>query len=146
MTNANQQVLTLAQQGLSAQEIAENLGYETNEVLVVLEQNSGKLKNFEDNNVASQLIGTEFERCLPSIIQNMTALALCADDEAVRFRASSYILDQQQGLKKPSKTNVSNTYNIVQLSENIKQARARVMNRAVECGIEPPANLSLVSI
>lgn len=146
MTNANQQILTLAKQGFTAQEIVENYGYELDQVVLVLEQNVAVLKNKEDNDKAIKLIDKEFGDCLPIILSNMKMLALTSDDPRVRFQATSFIIEQQCGMKRPAKGSVNNTFNIVQLSENIKRARAAVSNRAAECGIEPPVNMSLVSI
>ncbi len=122
MSLDNRQILELARQGLSAQEIADALGYDVEAVSFVL---------VNDREVSSKIEKADTNK-LEAEFQSLEELALATlksvmvDDEAkasTRLNAATYVIDQRLGLKAPKTLNM--TFNIVEFNDRLREVKRR---------------------
>ncbi len=122
MSLDNRQILELARQGLSAQEIADALGYDVEAVSFVL---------VNDREVASKIERADTNK-LEAEFQSLEDLAIGAIREVLtdsdvkastKMNAAAYVLDQRLGLKAPKTLNM--TFNIVEFNDRLREVKRR---------------------
>lgn len=109
----NTQIIKLARDGLSPEEIAESLGYDPTAVTMVLQDFPETAKNVED----------KLEKAEDLAISVMTELMLDSKVDAVRQRAAAYILDTRMGLKRHQSSGAKININV--LNVLFEKARRR---------------------
>lgn len=133
MNTATKQILQLAQNGLEASEIAGALGFEVSSVEVILgcdgavnkelvEERKTSVDTKRDNSIAK--LDQEFEERQSRALTVLDELLERSDNDIVRFKCATYILDQRLGLKVPVKSNTYNTFNVLEINETLSKARA----------------------
>ena len=116
---SSHQVVRLAKEGFSVEEIVEDLGYERENVELILAGN----KKAKDTPLAKK-----FEELEDTALDVVRVALQTGTANAAALKAAFYVLDQRQGLKTPhGTTNV----NISDFNLRLEKAR-EVMNKAIE--------------
>lgn len=130
MTDANTQILTLAKHGLSAEEISEQLGYDADNVMVVLSQAPSLLRTAAAASLESegtpaegsnQDLENRFAKLQSRALDVLATLLDYSNDNHLQMKIAMYITDQRLGLKKAPRA--STTFNIVQIENHMKRVR-----------------------
>ena len=117
---SSHQIISLAKEGFTVDEISEDLGYNKENVELIL---TGRER--AKNSTLSQKF-VELEDTALDVVR--TALHTGTADNAA-LKAAFYVLDQRQGLKQPvGRTEV----NITDFNVRLEKAR-EVMKKAIEC-------------
>lgn len=129
MAPANCQVVTAYEEcGMSAEEIAEDLGFEIEAVKMILLQHS---QQFSDKALSKNPLTKELEVRDEQLFSQRdvkvacgTIKELCASSEvdSVRFKAAEFIINEAKG-RNDLKALKENKFNIVMISETMRQAR-----------------------
>lgn len=133
MAPANQQIVTAYEEcGMSPEDIAQDLGYSLEAVKMVLLQHSqefsdkalsvanGKRAEAESE-AADEPVFTKADLAIAKA--TIKALAAGAEAEAVRYRASEFIINEVKG-RNDLKALHNNNFNVVMIQEAMTKARA----------------------
>lgn len=135
MSNSNQELVELYNQGLSVTEISEETGYDIAAIKAVLLQCCHKFR--EDCHLASGasansnsssdersnsdlLITKEEDR---EIVQALKRVAFEADNELVRFRALTYLHDEHKGRNDKDDTSRGLNMNILVFNRALRESK-----------------------
>lgn len=126
MTASNAQILALAQQGLSAVEIAESLGYQTQVVELVLTGDSEVKRELEKSQarVEANTISDGLKRLETLSLKTAEEIIKYSDNDSVRAQMVRYVFDAALGLKKAPE--IKNTINITELNIRLEKMRDRL--------------------
>lgn len=123
MTADNRQIIQLAKQGMTADEIAMSLGYTVETVNIVLLQDN-KLSAKVDA-AAKNKLEEEFKGMEEMAVQGFKLALMGAEMPTSQIAAIKYVLDQRFGLKQPKVNNVLNVISADSFNAMILQARER---------------------
>lgn len=131
------------QEGMTPEEIADDLDLELESVKAGLTQVSSKYRRDcgkEPAEIVDSLNFTNDQLLAVNEIIFQTALAAEHSDGSIdwktRLAAAQYIRDDKKGRKEPAKLPLGNTFNILQFNEQIADARQRVKQLKEENAIE----------
>lgn len=132
MAPANCQIVTAYEQcGMSAEDIAADLGFEVEAVKMILLQHS---QQFSDKALSKNPITKELEVRDAELFSEKdmrlacgTIKELCVSSEvdSIRLKAAVFIIDERQG-RNDLKALKENKFNIVMISETMAKARAGI--------------------
>jgi hypothetical protein len=124
MTNGNKQIYNLANDGFTAAEIAEALGYSQDAVMTVLAQGPTRVMAKAARNESKskqEYLEEHFSNMRDKALAVLETLMVTSEDDSIKLKASMFVLEQQLGLKQPAKA--GNTINILQIQRDLQRAR-----------------------
>lgn len=135
MNNSDKQIINLAKDGFSPEEIASALGYDLAVVSTILMQNDRLLDTIplvtksiivdsRDANVKEKTFNEKVEALQDLALQTIEGVMRCSDNDGVRLKAGLWVAEHACGMKKPKESAV--TINVVEINKQLRNARERI--------------------
>lgn len=124
MSPENSQIVQLAKAGLTAEEIAQSLGYNVDAVAYVLANDPGVNKAIS-RTPAAKNIGDQISEMREDALATLREVMTSQEEKgSVRAEAAKYVLDHELGLKKP-KAEGNTTINVFDFNSALARVRER---------------------
>lgn len=120
MTNKSAQIVALAKRGWDNEQIAQAVGLQPEDVLLIITQDEEVRKNIDLTNIDEQFKGLQ-----SMAIEGLAQLAAGAENEGVKAKALIYILDGVQGKHKPKQVTVNQQNNYQLIVDRVQKAREK---------------------
>ena len=120
MSGANAQILALSRQGLTAEEIAEQLGWDVSAVKMVV-------NNWRETAEPVEDISDDEHR---QILDSLKSIALYAENESARQRACVYLIEEKKGRNERRVARSGPRYDITLINNAIEFAQNKVKRLA----------------
>lgn len=120
MTNKSAQIVALAKRGWDNEQIAQAVGLQPEDVLLIITQDEEVRKNIDLTNIDEQFKGLQ-----SMAIEGLAQLAAGAENEGVKAKALIYILDGVQGKHKPKQVTVNQQNNYQLIIDRVQKAREK---------------------
>lgn len=114
------QIQALLREGLTADEVAEQLGLEPALVAALGEKSEGASR-------ARVTVGADVAA---EMLEGIVDLARHAESEIIRMRARQYVVDDFKGRLDKRDAGVNVNINIAEINDGLKRSRARILDKA----------------
>lgn len=132
MNDANKQILALAHDGLSAEDISSMLGYDVDAVTMVLMTVAPKAlkENLEKESVSQEDLDKKFMALENKALFVISELMTRSEDDGVKAKLAMYVSDQRLGRFKTART--TQVTNIIQVQKDVMRVKQMYGQGAID--------------